>query len=131
MNIISWIWRIISHIVDLPYRYKLKSFKLHIISKAPKGGITKNPLSRFAMEKRTMVLALMLCLVVGMLAGQSRARKPEFQRCYDTCYARCLTNSMGALSLVEICSNCYENCELKIKGKACFLIWCWNTGKKN
>ena len=110
---------------------QIEIFQTPYYFKGTKGGITKNPLSRFAMEKRTMVLALMLCLVVGMLAGQSRARKPEFQRCYDTCYATCLANSMGALSLVEICSNCYENCELEIKGKACFLFWCWNTGKKN
>ena len=69
----------------------------------------------------------MIFLVVGMLAGQSRARKSDFDICYDNCYINCLALTTVNFSLEETCSGCYDHCELTINRKACFLFWCWQV----
>ena len=81
-------------------------------------------------ERRIVVSVLIFCLVVGMLAGQSIARKSAFDQCYDDCFYSCLAISVVSSNLRGICPGCSDRCELKINGKACIFFWCWNVKRK-
>ena len=80
------------------------------------------------MEERTIVVSVfMLCLVIGMLAEQSRAEKSEFDKCYDLCFEVCLASSMGDFRIQKTCTSCDDTCDLKVNNKACILFWCWQV----
>ena len=83
------------------------------------------------MENKKAVFVLMLFLLVGILVGQSRARKSDFERCYDTCFEMCYAMSMGDFNIQETCPKCDDRCELRINRKACFLFWCWTVKKSS
>lgn len=106
----------------LEYFLTLPIFKSH-----PKEEWLNIPFSRTIMEERRKMMFLMLCLVVGMLAGQSRARKSDYNKCFDDCYVMCLALSTTSDNLQQTCSNCSDNCELKLDRKFCIFFWCWKV----
>lgn len=128
LSCLPWWWKTRNYIVQLPYQYKLKYPNSILFKRRLKEDLLNFPFFRTTMEeRRTIISILMLCLVVGMLVGQSKAGKSDYDKCFDDCYTRCLSITVTSDFLRDSCSRCTPRCELKINKKACFLFWCWQV----
>lgn len=78
------------------------------------------------MEEKGMArLVLIICLVFGMLVGQSLSRiDANYDKCYNHCMEICFLSSFGQLGGILGCGRCPIYCRRKILGEVCFFKWC-------
>ena len=75
------------------------------------------------MGKVTVESVLMLCLVVGMLVGQSTA--DSLKHCFDECVRNCLNGAL--FPRIGNSSPCYPNCSngCRMYTKVCIFGFCF------